>query len=131
MAGKFKAAKRAVGAAAAFIPVAQRAWDTLNEKGPRRVYPLSIPMLMPNSASGTISLELGARAVMIGRAYLWGLGANGQAGVENVLDILSGGIDSALRAGAERAAINGALQLYLDFINMFLFMLRLFGGSRD
>ena len=31
MAGKFKAAKRAVGAAAAFIPVAQRAWDTLNE----------------------------------------------------------------------------------------------------
>ncbi|GGL97626.1 Bax inhibitor-1/YccA family protein [Deinococcus aerophilus] len=32
---------------------------------------------------------------------------------------------------AERAAINGALRLYLDFINMFLFILRLFGGSRD
>jgi heme/flavin dehydrogenase (mycofactocin system) len=29
---------------------------------------------------------LGAKAVMIGRAYLWGLAANGQAGVENVLD---------------------------------------------
>lgn len=43
------------------------------------------------------ALALGARAVMIGRAYLWGLGANGQAGVENVLDILRGGIDSALR----------------------------------
>ena len=43
------------------------------------------------------ALALGARAVMIGRAYLWGLAANGQAGVENVLDILSGGIDSALR----------------------------------
>ena len=28
---------------------------------------------------------------MIGRAYLWGLAANGQAGVENVLDVLSGG----------------------------------------
>ncbi len=42
------------------------------------------------------SLALGARAVMIGRAYLWGLAANGQAGVENVLDILRGGIDSAL-----------------------------------
>ena len=41
-------------------------------------------------------LALGARAVMIGRAYLWGLSANGQAGVENVLDILRGGIDSAL-----------------------------------
>ncbi len=33
---------------------------------------------------------------MIGRAYLWGLAANGQTGVENVLDVLRGGIDSAL-----------------------------------
>jgi heme/flavin dehydrogenase (mycofactocin system) len=42
------------------------------------------------------ALALGARAVMIGRAYLWGLGANGQAGVENVLDILRQGLDSAV-----------------------------------
>jgi L-lactate dehydrogenase (cytochrome)/glycolate oxidase len=42
------------------------------------------------------ALALGARAVMIGRAYLWGLAANGQAGVENVLDILRSGIDSAV-----------------------------------
>lgn len=42
------------------------------------------------------SLALGARAVMIGRAYLWGLAANGQAGVENVLDVLRMGIDSTL-----------------------------------
>ncbi|MGN2637432.1 pre-mycofactocin synthase MftD [Nocardia takedensis] len=42
------------------------------------------------------AVALGARAVLIGRAYLWGLAANGQAGVENVLDILRGGIDSAL-----------------------------------
>ncbi len=42
------------------------------------------------------ALALGARAVMIGRAYLWGLGANGQPGVENVLDVLRGGIDSVL-----------------------------------
>jgi heme/flavin dehydrogenase (mycofactocin system) len=44
------------------------------------------------------AVALGARAVMIGRAYLWGLAANGQAGVENVLDILRGGMDSAMRA---------------------------------
>jgi L-lactate dehydrogenase (cytochrome)/glycolate oxidase len=50
------------------------------------------------------ALALGARAVMIGRAYLWGLAANGQAGVENVLDILRGGIDSAL-LGLGRSAI--------------------------
>jgi len=42
------------------------------------------------------ALALGARAVMLGRAYLWGLAAGGQAGVENVLDIMRGGIDSAL-----------------------------------
>ena len=42
------------------------------------------------------ALALGARAVMIGRAYLWGLAANGQAGVENVLDLLRSGIDSCL-----------------------------------
>lgn len=42
------------------------------------------------------ALALGAKAVMIGRGYLWGLAANGQAGVENVLDILRSGIDSAV-----------------------------------
>jgi L-lactate dehydrogenase (cytochrome)/glycolate oxidase len=42
------------------------------------------------------ALALGAKAVMIGRAYLWGLAANGQAGVENVLDVIRGGIDSAM-----------------------------------
>jgi isopentenyl diphosphate isomerase/L-lactate dehydrogenase-like FMN-dependent dehydrogenase len=42
------------------------------------------------------ALALGAKAVMIGRAYLWGLGANGQAGVENVLDLLRDGLGSAL-----------------------------------
>jgi pre-mycofactocin synthase len=42
------------------------------------------------------AVALGARAVMLGRAYLWGLAAGGQAGVENVLDIMRSGIDSAL-----------------------------------
>ena len=44
------------------------------------------------------ALALGARAVMIGRAYLWGLAAGGSAGVKNVFDVLRGGIDSALLA---------------------------------
>jgi L-lactate dehydrogenase (cytochrome)/glycolate oxidase len=42
------------------------------------------------------AVALGAKAVMIGRAYLWGLAANGQAGVENVLDLLRSGIESTL-----------------------------------
>jgi pre-mycofactocin synthase len=51
------------------------------------------------------ALALGARAVMIGRAYLWGLAANGSAGVRNVFDILRGGIDSAL-LGLGRASVH-------------------------
>ena len=51
------------------------------------------------------AVALGARAVMIGRAYLWGLAAGGQAGVENVLDILRGGIDSAM-LGLGRASVS-------------------------
>jgi heme/flavin dehydrogenase (mycofactocin system) len=42
------------------------------------------------------ALALGAKAVMIGRAYLWGLAANGQAGVENVLDLMRDGLGSAM-----------------------------------
>src|SRR5437870_9285233 len=51
------------------------------------------------------ALALGARAVMIGRAYLWGLAANGSAGVKNVFDILRDGIDSAL-LGLGRASVH-------------------------
>lgn len=51
------------------------------------------------------AVALGARAVMIGRAYLWGLAANGQAGVENVLDLLRSGMDSALM-GLGRSSVH-------------------------
>lgn len=50
------------------------------------------------------ALALGARAVLIGRAYLWGLAANGQAGVANVLELMRQGIDSAL-LGLGRASV--------------------------
>jgi L-lactate dehydrogenase (cytochrome) len=42
------------------------------------------------------ALALGARAVMIGRAYLWGMGANGEKGVNNVLVIIRDGISETL-----------------------------------
>jgi heme/flavin dehydrogenase (mycofactocin system) len=44
------------------------------------------------------AVALGARAVMIGRAALWGLAAGGQAGVANVLEILRAGIGETLGA---------------------------------
>ncbi len=42
--------------------------------------------------------------MLIGRAYLWGLAANGEAGVANVLEILRAGIDETL-VGLGRASI--------------------------
>jgi FtsH-binding integral membrane protein len=38
---------------------------------------------------------------------------------------------AAITGSPERASILAALHLYLDFINLFLFLLRLFGGSRN
>jgi len=51
------------------------------------------------------ALALGARAVMVGRPYLWGLGAGGEAGVANVLEILRAGIDETL-IGLGRGSIH-------------------------
>jgi 4-hydroxymandelate oxidase len=39
------------------------------------------------------ALALGARAVLIGRPYLWALAVSGQAGVEHLIDILRGELD--------------------------------------
>ena len=76
--------------------------------------PVSLPVLISPTGvqavhpGGEVAVARAAAArgaVMIGRAYLWGLAANGQAGVENVLDILRGGIDSAL-LGLGRASVH-------------------------
>jgi 3-oxoacyl-[acyl-carrier-protein] synthase II len=37
-------------------------YDALNQRGPRRVSPLAIPMLMPNSPAANIGLAIGAKA---------------------------------------------------------------------
>jgi len=51
------------------------------------------------------ALALGARAVFVGRPYLWGLSAFGQPGVERVLDILRKELDLVMRqAGAASIA---------------------------
>ncbi len=39
-------------------------YDLLKEKGPRRVSPLAVPMLMPNAPAANISLYVGARAAV-------------------------------------------------------------------
>ena len=51
------------------------------------------------------ALALGARAVMVGRPYLYGLAAGGPAGVRRALEILANEVDHALAlAGVPRIA---------------------------
>jgi 4-hydroxymandelate oxidase len=49
------------------------------------------------------ALALGARAVGIGRPYLWGLGAFGQQGVDRVLEILNAELMLAMRQCGARS----------------------------
>ena len=53
------------------------------------------------------ALALGARAVCIGRPYLWGLGAFGQAGVETVLSLLQ----QETRAAMQQVGVRSLKQI--------------------
>jgi 4-hydroxymandelate oxidase len=48
------------------------------------------------------ALALGADAVLVGRPYIWGLGAFGQAGVERALDILTNELRVAMQSFGTR-----------------------------
>lgn len=76
-------------------------WDTLRERGPRRVFPLAVPMLMPNSASGNVSLDLGARA---GAHTIVSACASGAESMGFAADMIrSGRADMVVAGGAEGA----------------------------
>ncbi len=76
--------------------------DTLREQGPRRVSPFSIPMYMPNGASGRIGIELGIKgpSFSIASACASGGDSIGQA----AMLIQTGVVDAAL-AGASEATV--------------------------
>ncbi len=106
--GRVDEARRAVDSGATAISVSNHGGNNLDgTPAPIRLLPAiaeavgdQIEVVMDGGVrrgSDVVkALALGAKAVMIGRAYLWGLAANGQAGVENVLDVLRSGIDSNL-----------------------------------
>ncbi|KKB11819.1 lactate dehydrogenase [Devosia geojensis] len=48
------------------------------------------------------ALAMGAKSTFIGRAFLWGLGAGGEAGVKRVLDILARELDITMALCGER-----------------------------
>ena len=78
-------------------------WDTLKEKGPRRVYPLAVPMLMPNGPAAAISLDLGARAGAHTPVSACASGAEGMGYAVQL--IRSGAADVAIAGGTEPAAL--------------------------
>ena len=49
------------------------------------------------------ALAMGARAVGIGRPYVWGLAAFGQPGVERVLEMLRAELELVMRQGGVRS----------------------------
>jgi 3-oxoacyl-[acyl-carrier-protein] synthase II len=76
-------------------------WDVLREKGPRRVYPLAVPMLMPNGPAAAVSLDLGARAGAHTPVSACASGAEGMAYAAEM--IRSGRADVVVAGGAEAA----------------------------
>ncbi|QEE61365.1 beta-ketoacyl-[acyl-carrier-protein] synthase family protein [Salinibacterium sp. dk2585] len=77
------------------------AWDTLREKGPRRVLPMTVPMLMPNSAAAAISMDLSARG---GARTVVSACASGTESIVNAYEHLQLGIADIVIAGGTEAA---------------------------
>jgi 3-oxoacyl-[acyl-carrier-protein] synthase II len=77
------------------------AWDTVRDRGPERVLPLSVPMLMPNSATAYVELELGAKAAAHAVVSACASGAEAIALAYDM--IVSGRADVVLAGGTEAA----------------------------
>ncbi|MCB1297794.1 MAG: beta-ketoacyl-[acyl-carrier-protein] synthase family protein, partial [Microthrixaceae bacterium] len=79
------------------------AWDTLREKGPRRVLPMTVPMLMPNAAAGNLSLHFGARAYARTVASAC---ASSTESLVNAYEHLQAGLADVVIAGGAESAIH-------------------------
>ena len=75
----------------------------LEEKGPRRVSPLSVPMLMPNASAANISLYVGARAAVNTPVSAC---ASGNEGIALAVDQIRLGRADVVLAGGTEAAIH-------------------------
>lgn len=78
-------------------------WDTLREKGPRRVLPMTIPMLMPNAAAAAVSMALGGRG---GARTVVSACASGTESIANAYEHLQLGLADVVVAGGTEAVIH-------------------------
>lgn len=79
------------------------AWDTLRERGMRRVMPLTVPMLMANSSAAYVSLELGAQA---GSHTPVSACASGAEAIGQAVEMIRSGRADVVVAGGTEAAIH-------------------------
>ncbi|GAB2676869.1 beta-ketoacyl-ACP synthase II [Thalassiella azotivora] len=79
------------------------AYDTLRERGARRLSPMTVPMLMPNGAAGAIAIEMGARA---GAHSPVSACASGAEAVAYAADMIRRGRADVVVAGGTEAAIH-------------------------
>ncbi len=79
------------------------AWDTLREKGTRRVLPMTVPMLMPNGVAAAVSLDLGARA---GAHTPVSACASGTEALHLGLELIRSGKADVVVCGGAEAAIH-------------------------
>jgi 3-oxoacyl-[acyl-carrier-protein] synthase II len=78
-------------------------YDTLREKGWKRVSPFAVPMLMPNGAAGVVSIEFGARA---GAHSLSSACASSAEAIGYGIDMIRSGRADVVIAGGTEAAIH-------------------------
>jgi 3-oxoacyl-[acyl-carrier-protein] synthase II len=77
------------------------AYDTLKERGPRRVLPMTVPMLMPNGPAAAIGMDISARA---GVRTAVSACASGTEAIANAFNrIRSGEVDIVVAGGSEAA----------------------------
>jgi 3-oxoacyl-[acyl-carrier-protein] synthase II len=79
------------------------AWDTLRERGPRRVLPMTVPMLMPNGPGAAVGMDLHARA---GVRTVVSACASSTEAIANAYDHLQAGLADVIIAGGSEAAIH-------------------------
>jgi 3-oxoacyl-[acyl-carrier-protein] synthase II len=78
-------------------------YDALRDKGPRRVSPLAVPMLMPNAPAANVSLELVARAAVHAPTSAC---ASGNEAIAMAIDMIRLGRADVVVAGGTEAAIH-------------------------
>jgi len=79
------------------------AWDVLKEKGPRRVLPMTVPMLMPNGPAAAVGMDLHARA---GVRTVVSACASSTESIVNAYEHLQAGHADVIVAGGSEAAIH-------------------------